>query len=242
MNEWKIDYCIKELADADTAIDLRRCLEDFKERYRITHAVLHVTDVPGISHEELPLILTYPEEWVEKYVAENYFAIDPVLRPERQSCVSFDWSSVDLKDPTNSHFFREADTFGVGRHGLTTVLRGPRGERSLFTLTSNLNPADWDDLCARERTNFQVYAINLHEKVMLVSGLRDRRTTSRLSRREAQCLELLARGFVPKQIVASLGISESAIRLYLGSGRRKLRVATMHQAIAKAATLELIRC
>ncbi len=242
MDKWHLGYCIKEITDAATGSELRQCLEDFRELYHLTHAVLHVTDVPGIPQTQLPLILTYPREWVDTYMTQNYLEIDPVVRTEHRCCLSFDWSSLDLKSPSSARFFQEAETFGIGRRGLTTNVRGPGGERSLFTVTSNLDEAQWVELRESAKTDFHVFAINLHEKVMTLSGLRERNRITRLSRRETQCLELLARGFVPKQIVTSLGISESAVRLYLGSGRRKLQVATMNQAIAKAATLELIRC
>ncbi len=64
--------------------------------------------------------------------------------------------------------------------------------------------------------------------------------TDTLSRREAQCLKLLASGKIPKQICSILGLSQSAVRLYLSRSRRKICCATLYQAVARAAILGLL--
>jgi DNA-binding NarL/FixJ family response regulator len=61
-----------------------------------------------------------------------------------------------------------------------------------------------------------------------------------LSRRERQCLQMLAQGVVPKRIASSLHLSESAVRLYISTARRKLRAATVYQAIARATCCDMI--
>jgi len=60
------------------------------------------------------------------------------------------------------------------------------------------------------------------------------------SEREVQCLEALSTGRTPKQIAEDLGISESAVRLYLHSIRRKLDCATIARAVAVAISLNII--
>ncbi|AEI04463.1 putative transcriptional regulatory, LuxR family (plasmid) [Afipia carboxidovorans OM5] len=61
-----------------------------------------------------------------------------------------------------------------------------------------------------------------------------------LSRRETQCLQMLAEGIAPKNIAATLRLSEAAVRLYLQRARKRLNCATTLQAAVKASTLGLI--
>lgn len=235
-----LTYCLEEITDSASMDGLQKYLFDFCDVYSVNHAVLHVTNIPAISEENSLLVLTYPEQWIETYIRKNYFTIDPVVNAGRSGFLPFDWSSLDLKSPSTAAFFREAESFEIGRHGLTITVRGPRGERSLFTITSNLTSGKWAALRDRRMGDFQVIAAYLHEQAMILSGVRGGGGVPRLSRRETQCLQLLARGLLPKQMAAHLEISESAVRLYLSSGRRKLHVATTNQAIAKAISLELI--
>ncbi|WKL27450.1 LuxR C-terminal-related transcriptional regulator [Sinorhizobium meliloti] len=144
------------------------------------------------------------------------------------------------KSPRSVHFFRQADGFGVGRHGVTIPVRGPKGERSLFTATSSLRETMWRRLRSDCMSDLQVISHYLHDKALTLSGLRDNAGVRGLSPRERQCLEMVAQGKLPKQIAPALQISESAVRLYLRSTKRKLGVATTAHAINRAAVLELI--
>ncbi|ABD87583.1 transcriptional regulator, LuxR family [Rhodopseudomonas palustris BisB18] len=240
MTSGAILWCLEKIRVAATADDLHHVLRHICEAYQLAHAVFHATDTPAVRAERPLLILTYPAEWVENYTRRDYFKIDPVVAIGRVGFLSLDWSTIDQKTASSAKFFREADEFGVGRHGLTTTVRGPSGERSLFTVTSNANAAQWTrqrDACIHE---FQIIANHFHQRAMISTGLRGGDGPLPLSKREKQCIELLAKGFLPKQIAALLDLSESAIRLYLCSARRKLQASTTSQAIAIALSLELI--
>lgn len=62
----------------------------------------------------------------------------------------------------------------------------------------------------------------------------------RLSRREIECLQGLARGLYDAQIAKDLGLSHSTIRLHLKNARAKLAARTREQALVKAVLLGLI--
>lgn len=233
--------CLSEITQADSMDNLRQFLFEFCSIYGLANAVFHVTQIAAVLQQNPLILLTYPPEWVETYVARDYFSIDPVVQAGRVGFLPFDWSSLDLTSPQTASLFREAETFDVGRYGVTLVIRGPHGERSLFTVTSNLRGSEWEKLRGSIIGDLQVIAYYLHEQSLILSGLREQGVGRRLSKREAQCLELLAQGMLPKQITSRLGISESAVRLYLSSSRRKLHVGTTNQAIAKAISLELIK-
>ncbi|PND17805.1 hypothetical protein CN934_31845 [Ensifer sp. MMN_5] len=113
--------------------------------------------------------------------------------------------------------------------------------RSLFSVTSNLPKRDWSRLRASSIHELQILSHYLHETMLSASGLREIGRYRNLSRRESQCLQLLATGRISKQIAADLGISENAVKLYLRSARQKLGAFTSYHAVAKASFLELIK-
>lgn len=135
----------------------------------------------------------------------------------------------------------EAPSYDIGPHGLTIPIRGPRGERSLFSVTSNLSKRNWLRQRASSIHELQILSHSLHETMLSTAALREVGRYRSLSKRECQCLQLLGTGRISKQIAANLGISENAVKLYLRSAKLKLGASTNHHAVAKASYLELIK-
>ena len=212
-----------------------------RDRYQFAHLVFLV--VRPVNRADTPpfYCTTYPQGWTSLYLRRNYFEIDPVIELSRTGFLPVDWSDLDRRSARARSFFQEANSFGVGRHGLTIPIRGSSGERSLFSATSNLPRSEWRKLRRSNKHDLQILSHYMHEKVLSVSGLRKSAGYRKLSRREQQCLELLARGLVSKRIAARLQISENAVRLYLKLAKRKLDAATIYQAIARASFLEIIQ-
>ena len=61
-----------------------------------------------------------------------------------------------------------------------------------------------------------------------------------LSQRELEVLKLAASGLTAKQTANILGVSESAVAMYLAKGERKLGAQTKAHAVAIATALGLI--
>lgn len=221
--------------------DLNAAISDVRDRYGFNHLVFLL--VRPANHPNIaPLFCaTYPEEWTSLYLRNNYLKIDPVIQFSQTGFLPYDWSGLNRTSEAARLFFKEAKAFGVGVNGLTVPIRGPGGERSLLSATSNLRGKDWRTLRTSSKNDLLVLSHFLHEKVLMVSGLRKNSAYRRLSKREQQCLQLLASGIVPKRIASQLQLSESAVRLYIRSGRGKLNARTTYQAIARASFLEIIQ-
>lgn len=232
--------CLSAVDSVSTLAELETVIASIRDCYRLSHLVFHVVRL-GASDADHPLILsTYPSAWTEYYIENDFFAVDPVVTVSRVGLLPVDWSSLDRKNATTRRFFREADTYGVGRFGLTVPIRGPAGERSLLTATSNSTEHGWRALRADCKPDLQLLAPYIHEKALSVSDLR---TTAmqNLSRRQLECLDLLAQGRLPKQIAAHLAISESSVRLHIRLARRKLGGLTTTQAVGRAVEIGIIR-
>jgi DNA-binding CsgD family transcriptional regulator len=220
--------------------ELTGALHKICTRYEVSHMTFLVVRT-GSALENPPFYCsTYPQDWIRTYIANNYFSVDPVIDIARWGLLPVDWSALDLRSSPVERLFDDALTSGIGPNGLTIPVRGANGERCLFSVTSDLSKGDWSALCASTLHDLHILSYYLHEQVLAISGLRQATLLRGLSNRERQCLQLLASGNIYKQIAAVLGISESAVRLYVRKARRKLSATTSHHAVAKASYLELI--
>lgn len=236
-----LSWSLTMLQRIGSRADLNDAVAHIRDRYQFAHLVFLVVHLANRADTYPFYCTTYPEEWTSTYIERNYFEIDPVIGLSRTGFLPVDWSTLDRRSLRTRRFFKEAESFDIGRHGMTVPLRGPGGERSLFSVTSNLPRPKWRTLRTSTSHDLQVLPHYLHEKVLSVSGLRKSGGYRKLSRREQECLQLLARGVVSKRIAVRLQISESAVRLYLRLAKRKLEAATIYQAIARASFLEIIQ-
>lgn len=226
---------LQSIDHSDQVENILRLICEFFSLKHMTFLIVRA----GTASTQYPYYCTtYPKHWTETYVERNFFDIDPVVDILRWSRLPVDWSV--LHSGTASTFFDDARQSDVGSQGMTIPLRGPRGERCLFSVSSDHRHTEWSKLKADSTHELSIISHLLHEKVLSALDLATHRPWRALSLRERQCLEHLAAGLIPKQIAANLSISESSVRLYLRSARRKLGAKTSHHAVARASFFEII--
>ncbi|MFQ6161001.1 helix-turn-helix transcriptional regulator [Sinorhizobium meliloti] len=241
VDDRRLSLSLRTLHAAKHREDLHPALRKLCVRHGLSHMTLLVVCNGGRSGLYPDYCTTYPDTWTEIYIDKGYFDIDPVIDVVRWGFLPVDWSSLDRRSAQVYRLFKEARSHDIGPYGLTIPIRGSKGERSLFSVTSNLPKRDWSRLRASSIHELQILSHYLHETMLSASGLREIGRYRNLSRRESQCLQLLATGRISKQIAADLGISENAVKLYLRSARQKLGAFTSYHAVAKASFLELIK-
>ena len=235
----KLSWSLNKLQSAKSWHGLEQAFSGIRDRYEFKHLTFLSVRNPVTGNPSPVYCTTYPEEWTAHYVINDYFSVDPVVQVYKTDLLPVDWSSLDRTSAQTKNLFREANTLGIGRHGLTVPVRGPSGERSLFSATSNRSRREWTYLRAQTKHDLMLLSHYMHARFVDVLEAPNR-DFQRLSRRERQCLQMLAQGVVPKRIASSLHLSESAVRLYISTARRKLRAATVYQAIARATCCDLI--
>jgi DNA-binding CsgD family transcriptional regulator len=221
--------------------ELSAVLRDLRNESGLAHLVYHATFVPAFDRANPLLLLTYDDAWVKRYVERDYFRIDPVVLAGRKGFLPIDWLTAEHSSKEARHFFAEAESYGVGRHGFTLPIRGPAGERALFTITTNTTDEHWHRWRFSHLRDFHLVAQYFHDRAMCLAGLRDTNVMRPLSPRETQCLESLVRGQAPAQVADTFGLSVSAVHAYLRTARQKLECSTLEQAIAKAIRLDLVQ-
>lgn len=236
----RLSLSLATLRAAKHRDQLNPVLRELCKLYGLSHMTFLVAHIRSQSERYPYFCTTYPEAWTRSYIDKRYFDIDPVIDVLRWGHLPVDWASLDWRPKLAYRMFKEAGRHDIGPHGLTIPIRGPRGARCLFSVSSNRSKRDWSRLRTSSIHDLHILSHYLNETVLAVTGLRDPGRYRELSRREQQCLQLLATGRISKQIAAALGISESAVKLYLRSARTKLGASTSQQAVAKASFHELI--
>jgi DNA-binding CsgD family transcriptional regulator len=237
----ELEEARRAIDGADSVDELFDILRGLRDESGLAHLVYHATFVPAFDKANALLMPTYDEAWVRWYVAQDYFSIDPVLRAARAGFLPIDWMTVNRSSKEARHFFAEAESYGVGRQGFTVPVRGPVGERALFTITSNATDEHWHRWRLSHLRDFHLLAHYFHDRAMRIANLRPANVMRPLSPRERQCLERLMRGQTPGQVADLLDLSVSAVHAYLRGARQKLECATIEQAIVKALRLDIIQ-
>jgi DNA-binding CsgD family transcriptional regulator len=229
------------IARAASVDDLSAVLFGLRDESGLAHLVYHAASVPAFDKVNPLLLLTYDHAWVQRYTERDYFRIDPVVAAGRKGFLPIDWLTVEHASNEARHFFAEAESYGVGRHGFTLPIRGPAGERALFTITTNATDEHWHRWRFSHLRDFHLLEHYFHDRAMRLAGLRSDQVMRPLSSRETQCLESLMRGQAPGQAADALGLSVSAVHGYLRTARQKLECSTLEHAIAKAIRLDLVQ-
>lgn len=225
---------------AQTVSEIENQLNEIRALYGVANIVYHALHVPKASRENPILLLTYDSQWVSLYTYNDYFQIDPVVKMGHCGFLPVDWQHVDRRSAAARSFFIKADSYGVGRNGISLPIRGVNGDRGLFTVTSNVSSKEWSVSRIAYIRDFQIIGNYIHKRTLELSGLGPGLLAKKPSGREIECLARVMDGRTPKQIAADLGISQSAVRLYLRTVKTKLGCLTIAQAVGKAILLNII--
>lgn len=226
---------VRKLEDIRSENDIPSALLEIAKESRAAN-IAYMAEIASTLDEELIRYITYSKEWESRYFDREYLRIDPVADGINRK-LPFDWQAV--AGTASLHWlFAEAESFGVGRQGVSVPMRGASGERALITLTSFHSNREWETRRWRYQAFVSAFAPYLHEFALLLHHREPRNI--RLSYRQRQCLELYARGYAPKQIAAHLGISSSMTREHLHCARRKLGSLTLSSAVLRASRLNLV--
>lgn len=231
---------VRELEDqvrrAQSRGDLRLVMTSFLDELAFEHMVYHPLPLGPSIDEGSTQMLTYPQEWIERYLAEQYFAIDPVVLSVRQGVTHFEWSLAECPPGETQRFLLDAERHGIGRRGLSLSVYDSRGRAAIFSVTSNSSDREWGKLPWSQFRTVSQIAAAVHEKVLELEG----GSTPKLSNGELTCLSLLLQGSTPKHAAGTLGVSENRVRAILQKACAKLKCKTTTQAVAVAYEKRLI--
>jgi LuxR family transcriptional regulator, quorum-sensing system regulator RaiR len=233
------DLSVSEVEAVHSMDELRLFISRLLERYGLRHAVYLAVTLPNHIEPNPVLVSTYPEQWAQRYVEQDYLAIDPVVGAAATSLLPFDWSELSHRGIRVKQMFNESQEFGIGQHGLGFPVRGPLGDHALFTVTSNATASEWHKLRSSYMRDLQLIAHFVHGKVLEFER-GESFPIKPLSAREREVLGWAARGLNNDQIAFKLNISERVVRAYFESARHKLNCLNRSHVLARAVGLRLV--
>jgi len=169
--ETRLSRSLARLRLIEHSIEFEPALRDVAAIYGLKHATYLIVRANAGTTLYPFFCTTYPRCWTDIYLARSYFNIDPVVDIIRWARLAVDWSRLQRNAPAVGHFFEQARLHDIGANGLTVPVRGPSGERSLVSVTSDLPPHSWSKINDGLSHDLQVLSHYMHEKVMTVTQI-----------------------------------------------------------------------
>jgi len=201
------------------------------------HALVHHAD-QNRPPPQFMFLQNYPKRWVETYAHRGLYRHDPARRLASVRPASFIWADLESLMPLSG---TERRTLEQGRHaglaGGFTIPLHTAGERpascSFAIETGQSLPSEI--LAAAEYVAHVAFGA-------LFDLLHPRRALEapRLTRRQEECVDLLARGKTDWEIGAILGLTEGTVSQYLKAARHRFGVTRRTQLAMAAASFGLV--
>ena len=196
---------------------------------------LHVPPIGRIGNDLW--FTTYPREWQLRYFANDYLAIDPVLKCALSSPAPVVWS--DSAFGVQRDFWEEARAHGV-RCGWTMAMHGRYGETGLISIARQDPQLDGAELDAIEgKLVWLAHTANSAiENAFATRELQP--IAEELTAREREVLRWTAAGKTSCEIGIILGISARTVNFHITSILAKLHAVNKTQAVVKALLFDLL--
>jgi len=231
----------RELEAAQSSAELSCAVERLTRQMGFERFVYALTiRTPSIKPQEY-LLSGYPPEWIKRYVAGNYFAIDPVVRQAQSSTLPILWSEDASQPRAVGDFWEEARSFGLAA-GLSVSVHEQPGITGIFSVSRDkaidLEGQDLAALIGRAQMlssvlHHAVFRIDM-PKLLLPEG------SALLTIRERECLKWAAEGKTAWETGQILGIAERTAVFHVNNVIQKLGATNKTQAIVRALALNMI--
>jgi LuxR family transcriptional activator of conjugal transfer of Ti plasmids len=231
---------VQNLSMHDNTSEIERLLRRTLDQYGFP-CFAYLSFAPRGDDDGTLAMTTYPIPWVERYCANRYDRIDPVISRSIANTLPFAWST-DRSDPklTNKQkrLFEEAGEFGI-QHGFTIPIHDRQGKVATLTLADCDSRSLFDARIEQYRHQLHLIAIYLHAQLRNVTAPISL-IRPYLTQRERSCLQWAARGKSALDTAEIISVSRRTVVFHTENAKRKLGVATVQQAVAKGLMYDII--
>jgi LuxR family transcriptional regulator len=188
------------------------------------------------TRPKLTVYSTYSQEWQNEYISNNYFDIDPVLRPENYNLGYLPWNESLFRDVPE--FWASAQAHGL-RFGVTQCLIAPSRAIGFLSVSTECKRKqalsdDETSLHLQLLTELSMVTLNrLDEQVQ-------QSVEYKLSKREREILLWTAEGKTSAEIAMILSISENTVNFHQKNMQKKFNAPNKTQIACYAAATGLI--
>lgn len=232
-----LEAFIERLQEVKNLDQLNDAIFALRGELSVAHVVYHSVHSTGEQYAAL----TYSDQWVARYLEQDYARIDPVVQACLRGFHPVDWKSLNWSGKAVRNFLDEAMDADVGHQGFSVPIRGPSGQFALFTVSSRERDHSWARFTQEKGRDLILASHYLNQKALELERGSDQMDIVSLSPRETDALTMLALGLSRAQAADNLAISEHTLRVYIESARFKLAAANTTHAVARAMNQGLLR-
>ena len=225
-----LENFLERLQTAGTLEQLNDVILSLRDDLMVEHVVYHSVNSTGEQYAAL----TYSQDWVERYLEQDYARIDPVVHGCLRRFQPVDWKRLDWTGKSARQMQMESMDSGISKQGFSVPIRGPSGQFALFSVSSPDDDALWAKYTEEHTTELILASHYVNQKALEIERGSDKMEIVSLSPRETDALTLLALGYNRAQAAESLSISEHTLRVYIESARFKLAAMNTTHAVARA--------
>jgi LuxR family transcriptional regulator len=179
----------------------------------------------------------YPAAWHERYMTQNYLAIDPTVQHGLRSMLPLVWT--DNVFETARGFWEDARSQGL-RYGWAQPCRDPNGIAGMLTVSRSHDELTDEELRVKApQLAWVTQTAHIGMAKLLVKRYMPEPDQS-LTRREIDVMRWTAEGKTSEEIAEILGIATRTVNFHTSSVVNKLGVANKTAAAIRAAMLGLL--
>ena len=219
-----------------TAEDVYTELQHQTQQLEYDYYALCVRHPVPFTRPKISVHTTYPPAWVAHYQSENYFSIDPVLKPENFRQGHLAWNDALFSEAQS--LWDAARAHGL-RRGATQCLMLPNralGFLSVSRASARHAPFAHDEIELRLQ-------LLVRESLSALTRLEDEMVMTpemRFSKREKEILKWTAEGKTSSEIAMILSISENTVNFHQKNMQKKFNAPNKTQIACYAAATGLI--
>lgn len=220
------------------------CAKDLDEILRIVQKQVQIFGFdrftywlrwPSTETQKPIFISTYPEQFIDHYIANDFQSHDMVGRFSTQTNTPFVWSGINEKYPITQKqkiLFDDSRSVGLVSGG-SIPIHGPNQIQATFSVVGDLETTEFNKLFLYHRHELHILATYAHERIIQL-GIDDSVNDLTLTSRETEILTWVSRGKTYWEIGKILNIQEDTIKKYMQRISALLRVSNNTHAVAKA--------
>ena len=230
----------ESMEGATNSEQLRCAMAKFADEMGFGNFVYALTiRTPSLKPQQY-VLSGYPPGWVERYVSQDYFKIDPIVKHAQSSTLPIIWDDHVFKNGNAEAFWEEAKVFGLNA-GLSFSVHEQPGVTGIFSLSRDKGL----DLVGQDLAALigkaQMFASFLYQAIARIDLPKLLPQSSvLLTRRERECLQWAVDGKTAWEIGQILAITERTVVFHFENIMQKLGASNKTQAIVRAVALKLI--
>lgn len=191
-----------------------------------------------VTQPKMLLLNNYSTEWQERYVSQNYLAVDPTVRHGMNSVEPLIWAESGQRN--SSPFWSDALDHGL-RVGWAQSSFDARGVVGMLTLARSGEELMPKELQANAlKMSWLVQAA--HSGMMRLQAGKQLPAvlSAKLTSRETEVLRWTADGKTSSEVGQIMGISERTVNFHVNNSLEKLGAANKTAGVVLAALLRLL--